>query len=65
MKLKTQHPGFEIKQVNILTVILGGYSKGLRDNMRSLVREERGKHMLRRKQKAVLTSSLNIARSLF
>ena len=65
MKLKTQHPGFEIKQVNILTDILGGYSKGLRDNMRSLIREERGKHMLRRKQKAVLTSSLNIARSLF
>ena len=41
-----------------------GYSKGLRDNMRSEV-VERGKRMLRRMQKAVLhvTSSLKNERS--
>lgn len=43
MDLKGQQPGFEIKQVNIVINSLGGYSKGLRENMRSIVREERGK----------------------
>ena len=49
----------------IVIDVLGGYSKGLTDNMRSVVVEERGKQMLRRMQKAVLhvTSSLNNARS--
>lgn len=62
MELKGQQPGFEIKQVNIVINSLGGYSKGLRDNMRSIVAEERGKHTLRLIQKAVLTSSLSITR---
>ena len=44
--------------------VWGGYSKGLRDNMRSEV-VERGKRMLRTMQKAVLhvTSSLKNERS--
>ena len=44
--------------------VWGGYSKGLRDNMRSVV-VEGGKQMLRRMQKAVLhvTSSLKNERS--
>lgn len=62
MELKGQQPGFEIKQVNIVINFLGGYSKGLKDNMRSIVAEERGKHTFRRMQKAVLTSSLSITR---
>ena len=62
MKLKGQRPGFEIKQVNIVINSLGGYSKGLRENMRSIVAEERGKQTLRIIQKAVLTSSLSITR---
>ena len=70
MELKRQHPGFEIIIIycnNIVIDVLGGYSKGLRDNMTSVVVEERGKQMLRRMQKAVLhvTSSLNNERSLF
>ena len=56
MELKRQHPGLEIKQVNIVIDVLGGYSKGLRDNMRSLVVEGRGRHMLRKMQNPVLTS---------
>ena len=43
MELKGQQPGFEIKQVNIVINSLGGYSKGLWDNMRSIVAEEWGK----------------------
>ena len=64
MELKRQHPGFEIIYCNNI-VCLGGYSKGLRDNMRSVVVEERGKQMLRRMQRAALhvTSSLNNERS--
>lgn len=45
MELKGQQPGFETKQVNIVINFLGGYSKGLKDNMRSIVAEERGKHV--------------------
>ena len=66
MELKRQYPGFEIIIYcnNVVMDIWGGYSKGLRDNMRSVV-VERGKQMLRRMQKAVLhvTSSLNNERS--
>lgn len=61
-ELKGQQPGFEIKQVNIVINSVRGYSKGLRDNIRSIVAEERGKHTLRIMQKAVLTSSLSITR---
>ena len=28
-ELKRQHAGFEIEQVNIVTDVLGGYSKGI------------------------------------
>ena len=67
MELKRQHPGFEIIYCNNIVIdVLGGYSKGLRENiMRSVVVKERGKQMLRRMQKAVLhvTSSLNNERS--
>ena len=35
MELKIQHPGFEIIYCNNIVIdVLGGYSKGLRDNMR-------------------------------
>ena len=65
MELKRQHPGFEIIYCNNIVYVWGGYSKGLRDNMRSVVVEERGKQMLRRMQRAALhvTSSLNNERS--
>ena len=67
MELKRQHPGFEIIYCNNIVIdVLGGYLKGLRDNiMRSVVVKEKGKQMLRRMQKAVLhvTSSLNNERS--
>lgn len=39
---KRQHPGFGIKQINFVIDILGGHSKGIRDNRRSLVGEESG-----------------------
>ena len=50
---KSPAEGFGINQVNIVIDVLGGYSKGLRDNVKSLIGEEKCKDVLRRMQKAV------------
>ena len=61
-ELKQQCPGYEIKQVNIIIDVLGGYSKEGTTGTRSLklLSRERSKEVLKKIQKAILSSSLNI-----
>ena len=63
LELKQQYPGYKINQVNIIIDVLGGYSKELYSSVRDLLGAERSRECLRRMQKSVLSSSLNIARS--
>ena len=63
LELKQQYPGHKINQVNIIIDVLGGYSKELYSSVRDLLGAERSRECLRRMQKSVLSSSLNIARS--
>ena len=57
-----QFPGYQVKQFNIVMDVLGGYSEELESTIRSLVGVKRGKEVLLKMQKAVLSESLNIAR---
>ena len=63
LELKQQYPGYKINQVNIISDVLGGYSKELYSSVRDLLGAERTGECLRRMQKSVLSNSLNIARS--
>ena len=59
LKLKTQFKGFKIHQHDIILDVLGGYSKELEDTVRQLV-GARGKDVLLKMQKSVLSDSLHI-----
>ena len=61
-ELKQQYPGYEVKQYNIISDVLGGWSEDLEAKMKELV-GERTRHVLKRMQKVVLSHGLNIARS--
>ena len=63
MELKKQHPGYEVRQYNIVIDVLGGYSKETSDQVRNLLGPLKGRDVLREVQKAVLSSSLNIERT--
>ena len=62
LELKRQFPGYQVKQFNIIMDALGGYSKELESRIRSLVGVPRGREVLLKMQKVVLSQSLNIAR---
>ena len=61
-KLKQRFQGYEVRQCNIITHVLGGWSRELEVVMKELV-GRKGKDALHNMQKAVLSSSLNIART--
>ena len=64
LELKRQHPGYEVRQYNITIDVLGRYSQETSNRVRNLLRPLKGRLILRRMQKAVLSSCPNIARSL-
>ena len=64
LELKQQYPGYKINQVSIIINFLAGWSRELYSSVRDLVGAERSRECLKRMQKSVLRSSLNIARSL-
>ena len=59
-----QYPGYKITQINIEMDVLGVFSKGLGSSLREIIGAKRSREVLRRMQKSVLSSSLNIARTL-
>ena len=63
LELRQQYPGYNINQANIIIDVLGGYSKELYSSVKDFVGAEGSRECLRRMQKSVLSSSLNIARS--
>ena len=62
LELKRQFPGYQVKQFNIVMDVLGGYSEELVSTIQSLVGVKRGKEVLLKMQKVVLSEHLNIAR---
>ena len=61
-ELKQQFPGYEVQQFNIIIDVLGGWSVEMDEVMKRLL-GARGKSVLRAMQKAVISSTLNIART--
>ncbi|PFX32844.1 Retrovirus-related Pol polyprotein from type-1 retrotransposable element R2 [Stylophora pistillata] len=61
-ELRQQFPGYEVKQYNIIMDALGGWSRELDVMMRELV-GGRSTDVLRKMQRAVLSGTLNIART--
>ena len=47
-ELKRQHPGFKIQQFNIVIDALGGYSRILKEEIKTLVGSDRCREVLRR-----------------
>ena len=62
-EIKMQMPGYKVKQHNIVIDVLGGCSMSVRESLRSLVGQGRSASVLCRMQKAVVSSTLNTARS--
>jgi len=61
-ELKEQYKGYEVHQYNIIMDVLGGWSKETEISVRSLV-GRKTTQVLERMQKAVLSATLNIART--
>ena len=61
-ELKQQYPGYEVKQLNIIIDVLGGWSVDVEETMKDLV-GQRSRSVLRRMQRVILSHSLNIART--
>ena len=61
-ELKEQYKGYELHQYNIIMDVLGGWSKETEISVRSLV-GRKTTQVLERMQKAVLSATLNIART--
>ena len=63
-ELKKQYPSYDVEQCNIITDVLGGWgwSRDVDLTMRKLF-GSRGYDVLRRMQKATISSSLNIVRT--
>ena len=62
-ELKQQFPGYDIRQCNIIIDVLGGWSTEVDEAMRELF-GARGGEILLRMQRAVISHTLNIARTL-
>ena len=62
-ELKQRYPGYEINQYNIILDVLGGWSKDLDVTVQNLV-GSKVKGVLKKMQKACLSGTLNIARTL-
>ena len=64
-ELKQQFPGYEIRQYNIIIDVLGGWSTEVDDatSMRELFGAQGGQILLRM-QTAIISHTLNIARTL-
>ena len=62
LELKQQFPTYTVKQFNIIIDVLGGWSREVDLAMRELF-GTRGGDVLLRMQKAVISHSLNIART--
>ena len=62
-ELKRRYPGYETEQHNIIIDVLAGSSQGVKENLRQLVGSGRCNSVLRNMQKAVVSRSLNIART--
>ena len=63
LELKRQHPRFKIRQFNLVIDALGGYSRILKEEVKTLVGSDRCREVLRRMQKAVLSHTLDIAKT--
>ena len=61
-ELKKQYPSYDVEQYNIITDVLGGWSRDVDLTMRKLF-GSKGYDILRRMQKATISSSLNIVRT--
>ena len=61
-ELKEQYKGYEVYQYNIIMDMLGGWSEETEISVRSLVGRETTQ-VLEKMQKAVLSATLNIART--
>ena len=62
-KLKQQFPGYDIRKYNIIIDVLNGWSIEVDETMRELF-GARGGEILLRMQRAVISHTLNIARTL-
>ena len=61
-ELKQQFLGYRVEQYNVIIEVLGGWSRDLDSTMRKML-GPRGRDVLLRTQRAVISSTLNIART--
>ena len=61
--MRQQFPGHTITQFNVIVDVLGGYSMETTEKVRKFLGLDRGNQVLFNMQKAVLSYTLNIARS--
>ena len=61
-ELKQQFPGYRVEQYNVIIDVLGGWSRDLDTTMRKMLGPRR-RDVLLSMQRAVISSTLNIART--
>ena len=61
LELMNRYPGYQVLQCNIIIDVLGGYSREVEHSIKELI-SDNSKTTILRTQKAILKSSLHVAR---
>ena len=63
VELKRQHPEYKIRQFNIVIDALGGHSRSLKEELKTLAGLDRYREVFIRMQKTLLSHTLHIAKT--
>ena len=61
-ELKERYPGYEVRQTNIVVDILGGFDRGLMDELSKIIGRVAAKRALESMQKTILLHAIRLMR---
>ena len=61
-ELKERYPGYKVRQTNIVVDILGGFDRGLMDELSKIIGKVAAKRALETMQKAILLHAIRLMR---
>ena len=61
-ELKERYPGYEVRQTNIVFDILGGFDRGLMDELSKIIGKVAAKRALEAMQKTILLQTIRLMR---
>ena len=61
-ELKVRYPGYEVRQTNVVVDILGGFDRGLMDELSKIIGKVAAKRALETMQKTIVLHAIRLMR---